>query len=156
MFSLFLLPTGVPNAAVNTQTTRSQVVLWYAELVSFKNVKRKCFLEFRLRRPSSLVIKTWAHRFAEGSSTKNQTQVFHVPPQKEELRFAIVGAFEADTHLSLGRAARCFGVSKHTVLKTIRQMRPYKLGLLYELLPSEYEKQLDFCRDHILWIANDP
>ena len=139
-----------------TRKQRSQVVLWYTELGSFKKVRRKFFLEFGLRPPSKSVIWMWARRFAEESSVKNKTHVFHVPPQKEELRFAIVGAFEADPHLSLRRAARLFGVSTHTVRKAIREMRPYKLGLIHELLPGDYEKRLDFCRDELLRIAQDP
>ncbi|CAN7976343.1 unnamed protein product [Ixodes persulcatus] len=90
-----------------------------------------------------------AQRFAEECSVKNKTHAFHVPPQKEKLHFVIVGAFEADPHLFLGRAARLFGVSTHTVRKAIGEIRPYKLGLIHEFLPGDYEKRLELCRDEL-------
>ena len=57
-----------------------------------------------------------------------------------EVSFAIIGAFEVNPHLYLRRVARLFGVSKRTMRKATREMRPYKLGLIHELLPGDYEK----------------
>ena len=35
-------------------------------------------------------------------------------------------------------------------------MHPYKVQVLHELKPEDYERRLDFCREEILRIAADP
>ncbi|KAG0429651.1 hypothetical protein HPB47_023415, partial [Ixodes persulcatus] len=67
-------------------------------------------------------------------------------------------AFEADPHLSTKRAASLFGVSDYTVRRIFRRhnLHAYKVRVLHELKPEDYERRLDFCREKILRIAANP
>lgn len=141
-----------------TQKQRADVVVWYLKRRSFKDARRRYRRVHRSRPPSKRTIWKWVQRFGAVGSVANKKHVFASTPEKEQLAYGIMGAFEADPHLSTKRAASLFGVSDYTVRRILRRhnLHAYKVHVLHELKPEDYERRLDFCREEILRIAANP
>lgn len=102
-----------------TQKQRADVVVWYLKRRSFKDARRRYRRVHRSRPPSKRTIWKWVQRFGAVGSVANKKHVFASTPEKEQLAYGIMGAFEADPHLSTKRAASLFGVSDYTLRRIL-------------------------------------
>ncbi|KAG0444716.1 hypothetical protein HPB47_013465 [Ixodes persulcatus] len=149
----------------NTETLSHVLVEWsnahlfWDEMRTTFNLRDAFEVEWSALRPrSKRTIWKWVQHFGAVGSVANKKHVFASTPKKEQLAYGIMGAFEAGPYLSTKRAASLFGLSDYTVRRIRRRhnLHAYKVHVLTELKPEDYERRLDFCREEILSIAANP
>ena len=139
---------------------KAQCVLWMHETKSATLVRRKCRVEFKMKKgiPSRSTILSWYSNFLETGHIMSQ-----VKKGRKEIDNDVVQTlselFEESPKTPIRVAARSVPVCKSSVHNIVRKklkLYPYKIQLVQALKPDDYGKREEFARTILRRVEDDP
>lgn len=100
----------------------------------------------------------WVKRFEEEGSVINKKHDYPNTTRTDDLSNAVLGVFEGRPGMSTNRAARLFDVGTATVHRILKSHGhfPYKVQVVHELEPEDYDRRVEFCREELERISSNP